>query len=1045
MTALLYGNLVSLDGIGGNNGRRISALSTFLKDAPDQPAGGSNPNDATRSVAFEVSALTDFNQWRILDATDSTNVSPVMFGEIVCLRIGRLRDGDPVADGGTYFLSCRDWDVLADGRKRIGVFPYDDLPQAWEKWLIVDPNNQSSNAHINFGDTFALKALSGSDDYLSRPTAGGVFTSRTLGDTEKWSMGFGAKALSYGISISLTAGGAGNNNQRLSALNTFVKDDLDQSNVFKDPNDFVRDVGLDRACLSTSNTWTILDRDGHVPTEELKYGDTICLNVAKLRGVDQQSSTTYYLSYLENRASADGKKIGLTSAVGDSERWKIIDPATPTSTERIRIGDTLALKAKSGNGDYLNRSTTCISTSSTPVDTAKWSAGAVPANALRYGNSISIGGIVGENNGANVGKRVAAVSTSFDFDDPRWGDEWKNWGAAGTVAFDASPLSDSNQWTVLLPAALDSPDFRSSNITDSSARVKFGDIVYLVSGKLRDGQRPSPSTYYLSQKGDGELLMVTRVEYKGTSFAPETWQLVDPQHSNSTAEIKFGDTVAFLSGDGNAYLSRPATGGVSTSISLGSTEKWVIGNSFLEVDEALPDPQLLQTASDNSAAPLTFGTDIARTLTLGMIDGFTSFLPVGGSLIGGVTGGLVGYLWQSSGTDLWDIIKSHVEALVNEKIDDNNLRGFVSQLKGVEDTFQKYRDATTPSVRPTYLADVLSKLDDCYQNGVSFLQDNPQITMPHLVALGTLHITALREQYVSGPELTADYNSGPQDRSALKNHIKIYSDLIKQNRAKALDWRRGQISKGSQFQRRDSSSGPYQVQALIDTYLQTTGFLSWTVDGSDAVGRSVGRFDDWFTTYVQNVVDIFGQQLDVFLIPTLLWRYMDPDCDEVPRKRSATTVNGPYGRLGPSEESDSHCYWDQNGKPFFYNPTYAPITKITISSDAVVNGLFVWYGDQPQSYGFRMTDSTMEVSSDMKIIAASGGAGWSVNQLSLLADKHQSGLFNLGLIGGGRDESGMKWKASPPANTDAFLLGFSGNASENLDTLYLHWQYSLWK
>src|SRR5262249_46509850 len=130
----------------------------------------------------------------------------------------------------------------------------------------------------------------------------------------------------------------------------------------------------------------------------------------------------------------------------------------------------------------------------------------------------------------------------------------------------------------------------------------------------------------------------------------------------------------------------------------------------------------------------------------------------------------------------------------------------------------------------------------------------------------------------------------------LKKKIADYSALIKETKRKAIDWRKGLITKEEWMMDINSDRRNKRMQRwrIVDRYVQSAGYLVyWDYD-----------IDAAFDRYVQNISDIFSQQLDDFLAPYYLWRYMDPDCDEVPIKKTARTVTGPYGKFG-KRESDT--------------------------------------------------------------------------------------------------------------------------------------------
>ncbi len=366
---------------------------------------------------------------------------------------------------------------------------------------------------------------------------------------------------------------------------------------------------------------------------------------------------------------------------------------------------------------------------------------------------------------------------------------------------------------------------------------------------------------------------------------------------------------------------------------------------------------------------------------------------------------------------------------MNQKIEDERIKNFREKLDATRANLQVYAGVETDVRKGGYLQDILRDLITDEIQGLKL--GAAQQVLPYLVILGSLHISALHEMYLHGAEFWQDkYKDAVKDRANLKNKIKSYTALVAEMKQKALDWRRGLISQADAIWdiNPDRDNKKMLRKKIVDTYIESRGHLAyWDYD-----------FDAAFSRYTENVVDIFAQQLDDFLLPSLLWRYMDPDCNEVPMKRPGFTVTGPFGLFGEAE-SDSgwpHYY----GDAFFYDPQSGPITEITVSSGDLVDGLQVRSGDQGEWHGAHAGDSTLQISSDMKITKAWGRAGWSIDQLWFGSDA--AGLFKVKLSVGGGKDGGMGWTAEPPANADAFLIGISGNAKDSLDRIYLHWQYS---
>ncbi len=356
--------------------------------------------------------------------------------------------------------------------------------------------------------------------------------------------------------------------------------------------------------------WTVLKANDHDSTDPVKFMDLIHLSSTENAG---------YLSY------SSGKNISMsdTSQPMSTETWAILPPddklidtsGKKVSDKEILAGETV-VTLNSMMGPYVSRkgvsdTDPALTCGALLDETSRWVfilSGSPATKALRYGNMISIG---------RDSKHLAALST-YVKDDPNQNPN----DTARAVASDEVELADPSQWTILA----------ADNLA-ATGRAKFGDLVCLSASRLRDGTRPSPSSYYLSYRNDHLFSDGHRkIGVVPAVGAWERWQIIDPDQSESLRqfggrEIKFEWTFALKAESGNGeYLSRIAGGGVSTSPTLGDAEKWTAGNVFVEVDSKLENPTAIAPLPDNSAALLSFNSDIAKTVSLGLAKGLSSLL-----------------------------------------------------------------------------------------------------------------------------------------------------------------------------------------------------------------------------------------------------------------------------------------------------------------------------------------------------------------------------------------------------------------------------------
>lgn len=751
------------------------------------------------------------------------------------------------------------------------------------------------------------------------------------------------------------------------------------------------------------------------------------------------SRTIHYGDYVSITLPGDttGRSVALlpdgsvsleSSNQAGEKKWALTNKKDPDSTIPVEYGDTFYLKS-AGDGGYVIMTGDVLSMTTTLAGNeaeGTWQIlrpnGNATLGAVKSGDTVSIGSWIGGSITRDSENWVLTFGYPMLGSFLRYGNEvfiCANTSGNSVVADTTTQVPGTDMYGITSDTGNKSKrqDWIVSNFDDrnSLGQMNFGDRL------LFTLDTPTPGPRYLSCRQDTDAGLGDKgVTASSIAGDWEAWTVLDPSNTSSKRQIKVGDTLTLQNMNPGYYLSSrqdsPQNPAITAGASAGDTEKWVFSPLIAAGKPASATVQELPTPSDNSAATLNFGADVGTTIALGIVQGASSLLPEEGqSIAQSVMGGLINYLYPQTGPDVWALIKAQVEALVKQEIQDDKIQSFNDTLDGIKATLQEYVALTDPVRKGTDLQDILNAFTSLKAQEKEIVA--PQRALPYLVMLGTLHISALQEMYLHGAQYFSTGADSSLDHKNLKDDINYYSGRLTTLKAGAMDWRRSLFSKGMG----QADGLPY----FIDNY-RTNGV------GSLLYGRA-----DQFDTYQQKMVDIFSEQLDAFMIPSFLWRYMDPDCQDVPMRRSAFMATGPFGA-------------GLNGDVFFYDPQYGPIIEISVSTGDFVCGITTVYASGMfQKHGASGTDHALAVPSNMKIVKANGFEGDQLNDLWLGSDDGQTWV-------GGGPHTGNTWNAEPPSGADAFLVGFSGNASKTVATengpvegrvgsLYLHWKYNRWE
>jgi hypothetical protein len=424
-----------------------------------------------------------------------------------------------------------------------------------------------------------------------------------------------------------------------------------------------------------------------------------------------------------------------------------------------------------------------------------------------------------------------------------------------------------------------------------------------------------------------------------------------------------------------------------------------------------------------------------------LVRGIVSAIPYIGSAISGV----VGFFWPASQHDpyaVWNEIKEYISNLIEELISDEKVKNLENQLNGIRNNLNDYQ-ATSFDVpqKGQWFTSVLSSIDNA--EPFFFDETNPEKTLPYFVAMGTLKLTVLREQYLFYNKI---YQHEDPDKAqhlkTLQDTIKKYQDAANNSKKTVMAWRVGLITVNETVRTDFGVLGPSKthIWTVRDTHVTDKKNphpdleVSWewnTLTGGTMDAEDKARYA--YNNHRSQIEAELGAKLDSFLKPAYLWNYLDPTSPGTPQKKPVDVISGPFA--------------GRSGTRFTDNPHDLPITKVIILAytfdDARVEGVEIFYGgNSGGAHGKKMSGQVyptyhhiLELQEGESIISARGRAGDSMDALYLKTNKGRE-------VGGGGTRGGSAWSAAPPAGTEATLAFISGiQGRESFEGITLHWRY----
>ncbi|HEX2252056.1 MAG TPA: RICIN domain-containing protein [Thermoanaerobaculia bacterium] len=348
---------------------------------------------------------------------------------------------------------------------------------------------------------------------------------------------------------------------------------------------------------------------------------------------------------------------------------------------------------------------------------------------------------------------------------------------------------------------------------------------------------------------------------------------------------------------------------------------------FVQSSDAGGDFAKFKLVADGAAYDSITGRDLVtdtsemmRTAVLGII----GFVPEVGSGIKFLTG----FLWpaQDAGMLVWSQMKRFVTDLVREMIAQERVIELGKKLAGLRNLLRSYESTSFGSdQKAQFFTSLLAEFD--LAEPYFFDPRNPEQQLPYFVALGTLHLATLREQCVSYEKI---YGKPDPDEAKhlelLQTKIREYTAAAKTSRARAMKWRADQIGVEHTTETTLTRVHVWTAFDRYDGWRASWQYNSTTGGHYDA--EQLARASA--ANRLQQVRGGWGSELERFLAPAFLWKYLDPTTTEKPKRMPVDITTGPWGGGREREFAD-----DPNGQP---------ITSVVIHAGTRVDGVEIFYG-----------------------------------------------------------------------------------------------------
>ncbi|MFC5742045.1 RICIN domain-containing protein [Dyella tabacisoli] len=415
------------------------------------------------------------------------------------------------------------------------------------------------------------------------------------------------------------------------------------------------------------------------------------------------------------------------------------------------------------------------------------------------------------------------------------------------------------------------------------------------------------------------------------------------------------------------------------------------------------------------------GSDPIRDSVLAL----TGLIPKAG---GGVKF-LLGLLWKDSGGTLIEQVRDYVRNVAKQMIDEEYLNNLAKDMDGIKNVIKQYTQATFGGDKGQWMTSMLQKLEA--SQPYYFDERAPEKTLPHLLTLGTMHLSALRERYDDFEKLYGKKPDKPEVLlKDLQDRVTLYVNGAKTAREKTLEWRLKYIE-FSQKVTYVNGHPHHDVFIVEDSY---DGFRY--VADAGQIDRSRAEGTEVFEERKRQVKEAFNAELDMLFGPALVWKYINPALTVVPNTVRVTSASGLFGaKRGTAFGGERLAVAN------------IPISEIGINLNAAgdrVLGLHIarGAGGGMNTWGAYASPGSLRRHTFGKgefVTAAYGNHGGPGDPLYSLYFVTNKGH----IVGGGRRDIGKQWGSEAPIGTDTlFDTVFGWASNDRIEGLGFKWSYA---
>lgn len=401
----------------------------------------------------------------------------------------------------------------------------------------------------------------------------------------------------------------------------------------------------------------------------------------------------------------------------------------------------------------------------------------------------------------------------------------------------------------------------------------------------------------------------------------------------------------------------------------------------------------------------------------------TGMIPTAG---GGVKF-LLGLFWPETDGSLVDQVRDYVRNIARQMIDEEFIKSLGLKMTGIKNVVRQYAKATLGADKGQWMTSMLEELEA--SQPYFFDERAPEKTLPHLLTLGSLHLSALRERYDNFEKL---YREKPDDPAELlkdlQDRVKLYVDGAAKARQKTLDWRLGLISLSKEMEYQ-AGQAHHEVFIVRDSY---DGY--YRAYGSGRQDENRAQAEATLAERTRLVKEDFNAELDALFGSALAWQYINPAIKQQPVMMPVTLTSSLFGmkRGNAFDERDYVLHAPIKVIQIQFNDAGDRVLGLSIDRK-VPQGPSAW-----GVLGLPATLRTHYLAPDEFITAAygnHGGPGQPLYSLYFVTNKGH-------IVGGGRRDIGEPWGSEAPVGINARLKTISGWFSTYLiEGIVLKWMY----